>query len=132
MDGIGEASVPDQIVNPLSGHASKNSTGWQYSERYRHGKWSETCMTLVFFNPYACLVIECWHAKMKGIPGVLTDIKYKYGEKLFKRYTRNAKERKHLEWLLDDNGAPLASTRICAEKTVAESEVNIHKTGHLV
>ena len=48
-------------------------------------------MTPVLFNLYTCLMMECWHAKVKSVAGV--GVEY---EQLFRRYTCNAMETKFL------------------------------------
>ena len=68
-------------------------------------------------------------------------IKYKYDEKLFRRYTRNGSERKITECLFADDGALLASTRLGAERAALVDQqtsdnlgliVSIPKTKHMV
>ncbi len=98
------------------------------------------CMPPVIFNLHTCLMMECWQARVERVPGVGINIKYKYDEKLFRRYTRNAMERKLTECLFADDGAILASTRSGAERAVAEFQsvsmnfgltVSIPKTKHM-
>ena len=57
------------------------------------------CMAPVLFNLYLCLVIECWQTRVRDIPGVGVNLKYKFDGKLFGRDTRNALDRKPLECL---------------------------------
>ena len=68
-------------------------------------------------------------------------IKYKYDQKLFRRYTRNANERKITECLFADDGALLAPTRSaakCATLVYQQTSidfgltVSIPKTKHMV
>ena len=48
-----------------------------------------------------CLMMECWCNRVDRVPGVGVNLKYKCDayEKLFRRYTRNAMERKLTEYL---------------------------------
>ena len=50
-----------------------------------------------------CLMMECWCNRVDRVPGVGVNLKYKCDayEKLFRRYTRNAMERKLTEYLFD-------------------------------
>ena len=52
---------------------------------------------------------------MEGVGGVGVTVKYKYDEKLFRRYTRNASERRVTECQFADDSALLATTRSGAE-----------------
>ena len=97
-------------------------------------------MAPVLLNLYTCLVIECWQARVKDVPGVGISLKLKYDGKLFRRYTRNATERKLLECLFADDSAILVSSRAGAERAVAEFQsvcqsfgltVSIPKTKHI-
>ena len=77
-------------------------------------------MAPVLFNLYTCLMMECWHDKVKEVVGVGVELKYKLDKKLFRRYTRNALQRELTECAFVDDGALLASTRACAEVAVME------------
>ena len=90
---------------------------------------------------YSCLAVERWVARTEGSEGVGISIKYKYDGRLFRRYVRNANERKITECQFADDGALLASTRPGAEKAALEYQqtsrnfglkVNISKTKHMV
>ena len=56
---------------------------------------------------------------MKAVEGVGMTIQYKLDRKLFRRYTRNASERRVTECQFADNGTLLASTRPAAEKAAS-------------
>ena len=43
----------------------------------------------VLFNIYACLVVERWSARVADMEGVGMYLRFKYDQKLFRRYTRN-------------------------------------------
>lgn len=74
----------------------------------------------VLFSLYTCLVVERWLERVKGTEGVGVTIKYKYDKKLFRRYTRNACERKLTECQFTDDAALFSSTRSDAEKAAVE------------
>ena len=74
------------------------------------------CMAPVLFNLYTCLVVEKWLFRVEGA-GVGVTVKHKYDEKLFRRYVRNASERRITEYQFADNSALLASTRSGAERS---------------
>lgn len=93
-------------------------------------------MAPALFDLYICLVIECWQARVKDLPGVGITLKHKYDGKLFRRYTRNASERKLLEFLFADDGAIFASSRVGVVEfqSVCQSfglTVSISKTKHI-
>ena len=90
------------------------------------------------FNLYTCLTVERWLARGEDAEGVGITIKYK---KLFRKYTRNACERKLTECQLADDAALLSSTRSGAERAAVKYErtssdfgltVSIPKTKHMV
>ena len=87
------------------------------------------CMAPVLFNLYLSAVIECWQARVRDVPGVGINLKHKFDRKLFRRYTRNAAERKILECLFADDGAILASTREGAERAICEFQSVCHQFG---
>ena len=78
------------------------------------------CMAPVLFNLYTCLLMECWAARVEEHDGVGIQLKYKMDKKLFRKYTRNAEQRKIAECLFADDGALLSSTRAGAESAVSE------------
>ena len=78
------------------------------------------CMAPVLFNPFTCLVVEQWQARVEGADGVGIKLNYKYDQKLFQRYIRNADVRMLTECLFADDGALLASTRFGAERARRE------------
>ena len=68
-------------------------------------------MLVVLFNLYSCLVIERWNARVSSLEGAGIYLRYKLHRKLFRRYTRNAKEVKVNECQLADDAALLATTK---------------------
>ena len=78
------------------------------------------CMAPVLFNLFSSLVIERWQARVEGAEGVGIKLNFKYDQKLFRRYIRNASVRTITECLFADDGALLASTRSGAERAVRE------------
>ena len=64
--------------------------------------------------------MECWQARVEDVRGVGVDLKYKYDHKLFRRYTRNAVEKKVTGCFFANDGALLASTRSGAERILRE------------
>ena len=99
------------------------------------------CMVPVLFNLYTSLVVERWLAKLEGIDGTVITVHYKYDQRLFRRYTRNAMLRQLTECLFADDGALLASTRSGAETAVCTYQqvskdfgltVSIPKIKHMV
>ena len=59
--------------------------------------------------------MECWAARVEKHDGVDIQLKYKLDKKLFRKYTRNAEQRKIAESLFVDDGVLLSSTRAGAE-----------------
>lgn len=55
---------------------------------------------------------------MERIEGVGINLNYKDDKKLFRRYTRNAEERRLREYLFADDGALIASMSLGAEGPV--------------
>ena len=49
-------------------------------------------MAPTLFNLYVCLMVERWKEKVKDVEGVGILLTYKLDEKLFRQYTRNAKQ----------------------------------------
>ena len=97
------------------------------------------CIAPTLFNLYLAVVIERWQDRVKDHPGIGVNLQYKFDGKLFRRYTRNASEKRVLECLFADDGALLATSREGAEKAVQEFQevcksfgltVNIAKTKH--
>ena len=54
----------------------------------QNGLRQDCCMAPVLFNLYTCLAVEKWQERLDGVAGVGITVKYKYDEKLFRRYTR--------------------------------------------
>ena len=78
---------------------------------------------------------------MEGADGAGIKLNYKYDQKLFRRYIRNADVRMLTECLIADDGALLASTRSGAERAMTEYQrtcsnfgltVSNPKTKHMV
>ena len=93
------------------------------------------------FNLYTILVMECLQARVEDVGRVGVNLRYKYDHKLFKRYTRNAVEKKFTGCFFAGDGALLASTRSGAERAVGEYQavcteffltLSISKTTYLV
>ena len=107
----------------------------------RNGLHQGCCMAPVLFNLYTCLAVERWLEKVRGDEGVDMTIQYKLDRKLFRRYTKNASEKRVTECQFADDGAILASTRPGAEKAALVYQqttrdfgltVSIPKTKHMV
>ena len=77
-------------------------------------------MAPVLFNLYTCLAVESWLKRVEGTEGIGITIKYKYDKKLFRKYTRNACEKKLTECQFADDAALLSSTRSGAERSAVE------------
>ena len=78
------------------------------------------CMAPVLFNLYSGLMMECWQEKTKHSDGVGVTMKFKLDKMLFRRYTRNAKERVLTSCVFADDSALLASTRQGSECAVRD------------
>ena len=89
-----------------------------YPFKVENGLRQVCCIAPVLFNLYLSAVIECWQARVRDVDG-----------KLFRRYKRNAAERKVLECLFADDGAIHASTREGAERAICEFQSVCHKFG---
>ena len=74
----------------------------------------------VLFNIYACLVVERWSARVADMEGVGMYLRFKYDQKLFRRYTRNAQETRMSECQFADDVALLATTCVGAEQAIRE------------
>ena len=144
---LGKLGVPGQMIQLIRSfhedmRASVRVDGITLEEiRVQNGLRQGCCMAPVLFNLYTCLAVERWLERVKGVEGVGMTIKYKLDKKLFRRYTRNASEKKVTECQFADDGALLASTRPGAEKTAREYQqasrdfgltVSIPKTKHMV
>ena len=60
----------------------------------RNGLRQGCCMAPVLFNLYTCLAVERWLEKVRDDEGVGMTIQYKLDRKLFRRYTKNASEKR--------------------------------------
>ena len=74
-------------------------------------------MAPALFNLYACLVVERWKEKVEG---VRISLNYKLDEKLFRRYTKNAKQAHLTEGQFADDVALQATTHSGAETIMSE------------
>ena len=121
---LGKLGVPDQTIQLIRSFHHDMS-----AQIHLDGTLSEPidvanglrqgcCMAPVFFNLYTCLVVEQWCAKVGQVEGMGVELNYKYDEKLFRRYVRNADESRLTECLFADDGALLATTRSGAERAV--------------
>ena len=99
------------------------------------------CMAPVLFNLYTCLAVERLLVRVEDTEGVSITIKYKQDKKLFRRYTKNACERKITKCQVADDAAVLSSSRSGAEKAAMEYQqtnsdfgltVSIPKTKHTI
>ena len=144
---LGKLGVPEEMVRLIrSFHEGMRAMicldGTALEEiSVKNGLRQGCCMAPVLFNLYTCLALERWLARVEGAEGVGIDVRYKYDQKLFRRYTRNANERKITECLFADDGALLASTRSGAERAALVHQqtssdfgltVSIPKTKHMV
>ena len=77
-------------------------------------------MAPVLFNLYSCLVVERWNERVRDLDGVGAYLRYKYDNKLFRRYTRNADETEVNECQFADDEALLATTKRGAELATIE------------
>ncbi len=84
---------------------------------------------------------ERWLVRLEDVEGVGVDLHFKYDEKLFHWYTRNAQVRMRTECLFADDGALLATSRNAMERAVQEFKgvgtqfgltVSVQKTKHMV
>ena len=84
------------------------------------------------FNLYACLVVERWKEKVKDVEGVGISLNYKLDEKLFRRYTKNAKQARLTEGQFADDAALLATTHSGAETAMSEFASTVSDFGRNV
>ena len=76
------------------------------------------CMAPVLFNLYACFFAERWRERVSDVAGIGITLKYKYEEKLFRRYTRNSCSTQLTELQFADDAALLSTTRKGAEDAI--------------
>ena len=99
-------------------------------------------MAPVLFNLCTCLLMERWYARTVESDGIGIALRFKYDEKLIRRYTRNADERKVTGCLFAEDGALLATSQDAygAQKAIKEYmavsrsfglTVSISKTKHM-
>ena len=87
------------------------------------------CMAPVLFNLYTCLLMERWAVRVEEHDEVGIQLKYKMDKKLFRKYTRNAEQRKTAECLFADDGALLSCTRASTESAVSEYQATSVRFG---
>ena len=99
------------------------------------------CLSPVLFNLFSCAVLEHWKQKLNGVDGVGVHLCYKYDQKLFRRYIKNASHCLLSDCLFADDGALLASSRAGMELSIKEYQstcssfgltVSAPKTKHMV
>ena len=109
--------VPDEVVKLIASFhhrmQAKIRLDGSVLEQFEvsNGLRQGCCMAPVLFNLFSCLVIERLRAKLEEVEGIGVDLHFKYDEKLFRRYTRNAQVRLLTECLFTDDGALLATSR---------------------
>ena len=138
--------VPDSIVSLIgSFHQGMTATIQLDGEilkeiNVENGLRQGCCMAPVLFNLYTCLLMERWYARTVESDGLGIALWFKYDEKLFRRYTRNADERKLTECLFAEDGTLLATSQDGAQKAIKEYmavsrsfglTVSISKTKHM-
>ena len=144
--GLRKLGVPDSIVSLIgSFHQGMTATIQLDGEilkeiNVENGLRQGCCMAPVLFNLYTCPLMEQWYARTVESDGIGIALRFKYDEKLFRRYTRNADERKLTECLFADDGALLATSQDGAQKAIKEYmavsrsfglTVSISKTKHM-
>ena len=144
---LGKLGVPERIIHLIRSfhedmRARVRIEGVTLEEiRVQNGLRQGCCMAPVLFNLYTCLVVERWLERVKDVEGVGMTIQYKLDRKMFRRYTRNASERRVTECQFADDGALLASMRPAAEKAALMYQqtsrnfgptVSLPKTKHTV
>ena len=77
-------------------------------------------MAPTLFNLYACLMVERWKEKVNNVEGVGILLNHKLDEKLFRRYSRNAKRAHLTEGQFADDAALLVTTHSGAEIAITE------------
>ena len=70
--------------------------------------------------------------RMEGVGGARVTVKYKYDETLFRRYTRNASERRVTECQFADDSALLATTTSGAEISAIDCQQTSTEFGLIV
>ena len=77
-------------------------------------------MAPVLFNLYSCVMIERWSEGVLNFEGCGLHLRCKLDQKLFRRYTRNAEEKKIMDCQFADDAALLATTKAGAERVTEE------------
>ncbi len=139
--------VPEGMVNIIAsfhnGMKAKIRLDGMMLEEFKvsNGLRQGCCMAPVLFNLFSCLMVERWLVRLEDVEGVGVDLHFKYDEKLFRRYTRNAQVRMLTECLFADDGALLATSRNVMERAVQEFKgvgtqfgltLSVQKTKHMV
>jgi len=73
----------------------------------------------VLFNLFSCTVLERWKQKLDNVEGVGVQLYYKFNQKFYRRYTKNASTCLLSNCLFADDGALLASSRSGMEQSVS-------------
>ena len=90
-------------------------------------------MVPTLLNLYACVVGERWLSRVAEMENIGSYLRYKFDQKLFRRYTRNAIEDTIKECQFADDVALLATTREGADTTtIAYSCVSLGLTVNII
>ena len=109
--------VPDRTINLINsfheGMKARVRVDGKLTDEIdvRNGLRQGCCIAPVLFNLYICTVFERWNEKVSDVDGIGVKINYKYDEKIFRRYTRNAQSRTLTECQFADDAALLATSR---------------------
>ena len=120
MDGLGQNGCTrgDNPANQVvpSGHEGKGPPGGKTvgAIKVQNGLRQGCCMAPVLFNLYTCLAVGRSLERVEGVEGVGI-IKYKVDGKLFRCYTRNARDGKITECEFADDSTLLAPKTVGAE-----------------
>ena len=93
------------------------------------------------FDLYTCLMMECWHARVKKVAGVGVELKYRPDKKTVQEVHLQCSAERVDECTFADDGVLLASTRAGAEVALMQFQstsrdfgltASIPKTKHMV
>ena len=144
---LGKLGVPDPTIYLIRSFHQDMSVKVRLggvmtdSIEVRNGLRQGCCMAPVLFNLFMCAMMERWAERAHGNVEVGVRLHYKYDEKLFRRYERNANMRLLTECQFADDGALLASSRSGAELAIRTYQkacsnfgltVSNSKTKHMV